>query len=479
MKAEHLLTYMELADPAYVEEASDQNILRLRGRRRRAVWTACACLAVILVVGAVFAEPAMTAWDLRNTVVSWPSFVFPGASVEPSSGVYISAELPTRGKMDADAPFTLSVGLGQATNYEYATLVVNAPGFEITDPEGNTVTDRYVRTISGFDSDDYGILYNSFHNVTGCAYLEDFTFRYLGGDGEGSVSISLLSRNVNGSAGDSVGIYYSVANGALKLTDKRPSDTMGNGVTLEEETAKGDTSLSKEDISVQADLRTPALRPRDDLASALTVTACYLPTGEAYATESFTAELVYAETLREKHFSFYAKKPAETTEEGIHLLFAPRVPEDAPVGAYDLVVIDEVTGFVWIFENFTFVLPSDDPAYEDFICEATTDSPYLTRGEKWSDKIRIQLSEYELDLHPEYEDETLLSLFAYAYLQYEGQEAYKIRLIEPSYSSFLPNGSIPDDAPFGSYTLVVVHTEYGYTWRFENFVEVIDITEPT
>ncbi|MBQ9150742.1 MAG: hypothetical protein IJX72_00720, partial [Clostridia bacterium] len=472
MKSEQLLRYMELADPAFVEEASDRNVMLYRKRRKRTAWAACACIAVVLLVGAVFAEPAVNAWNLRNTVISWPSPALPGASVKPSSGVYVSAELPTRGKLDADAPFTLSVGLGQATSYEYATLTVNAQGFEITDKDGNTARDRYVRTLSDFNSGDYGMNYNNLRNVTGCAYLEDFTFRYMGGDGEGSISISLLSRSESGSDGDSVSLYYTVANGALKLTDKRPTDTQGNGVTLEEETAQGEVSLSKEDISVQVQMDSCVLTPGQYLGGSVEITARHKTDLAEYPTAGFTAELVYAETLREEDYSFVIKKPIELdVNGGMFLALSPRVPTDAPVGAYDLRVTDPETGFVWIFENMAWVQPADIPAYEDFVCEVTATKSSLMQGEYF---FGGDIDVFTFTLTRENGDD--LSFLCRADLVYAGEEdvTCSIGMKASAAMSFFPPAYIPADAPVGYYDLVVTDDLYGYTWRFEDFIKITE-----
>ena len=70
MKNEQLLTYMELADPAYVEEASDLGLLLYRKRRKRTRTALAACLILVVLAGVFFTKPALYAWETRNTVTS-------------------------------------------------------------------------------------------------------------------------------------------------------------------------------------------------------------------------------------------------------------------------------------------------------------------------------------------------------------------------------------------------------------------------
>jgi hypothetical protein len=44
-------------------------------------------------------------------------------------------------------------------------------------------------------------------------------------------------------------------------------------------------------------------------------------------------------------------------------------------------------------------------------------------------------------------------------------------------SSHFPPAFVPTDAPVGWYDLVVTHVMYGYTWRMENFVEILENPE--
>ena len=135
MKAIDLLKYLDKADPAYIEEASDYNLLLYRKRRKRTRTALAACLILVVLAGVFLTKPALYAWETRNTVTSWPSasISFPGFASKPSSSVYVSAEMPDQKRFSADTPFTLSIGLGQVSDYEYATLSVKAYGFEITD----------------------------------------------------------------------------------------------------------------------------------------------------------------------------------------------------------------------------------------------------------------------------------------------------------------------------------------------------------
>ncbi len=610
MKAMDLLKYLDKADPAYIEEASDYNLLLYRKRRKRTRTALAACLALVVLAGVFLTKPALYAWEIRNTVASWrdnEGFVYLEFD-KPSVPIFVSAELPDRKKFSADTPFTLSIGLGQVSDYEYATLSVKAHGFEITDKDGNTVTDRYVRTLSDFDSEDYGVLYRDgkpSSPVTGCQYLEDFTFRFTGSEnttGWGVIEFSLQSRNENSSMGDYVTVYYTIQNGVLKLTDKNPvrdgSQNGGLGAMLEETdaapneaktvelsheghhitvtvtdpslirgeawqdkidvnvtlrgepcessdfmitlfpkdpvtgevkghiirlmlprffssmhdliisadaplgsydmvvtwygsntddeenlprwvfedfvtvTEPGTVTLSKEDFSIRVEMPTGALTPGQFLGDKCHVTAFYIPTQKDYPTDGFTAELVYAESLREKDFSFVIKKPVELDPSGDFVLaLAPRVPMDAPIGSYDLRITDPATGYVWVFENAALILPADIPAYEDFIFEADTANRVISQGDNWPggwDPFFLTLDG---------EDVAYQCRATLEYRTEQGGESYSITLMESMLSSYLPPDFVSVDAPAGMYDLVVTHTLYGYTWRAESFIEILENPE--
>ncbi len=602
MKAIDLLKYLDKADPAYIEEASDYNLLLYRKRQKRTRAALAASLALVVLAGVFLTRPALYAWETRNTVTSWPSasISFPGMTSKPSVPIFVSAELPDRKRFSADTPFTLSVGMGRIGNTnEYATLSVKAHGFEITDKDGNTVTDRYVRTLSDFDSEDYGVLYRDGKPtgpVTGCQYLEDFTFRFTGSEnttGWGVIEFSLQSRTENGSMGDYVTVYYTIQNGVLKLTDKNPvrdgsqngdlgamleetdaapneaktvelshegytvtvsvtnpflvrgeawqekidingipllSDFMvalypkdttegrsirlalpitfssmhdsvipadallgsydlvvtwyGNYTGSEEErpewvfedfvtvTEPGTVTLSKEDFSIRVEMPTGALTPGQFLGDKCHVTAFYIPTQKDYPTDGFTAELIYAESQRVEDFSFVIKKPLELDPSGDFVLaLSPRVPGDAPIGSYDLRITDPTTGFEWVFENAALILPADIPAYEDFIFKADTANRVIGQGDNWPggwDPFFLTLDG---------EDVSYQCLATLEYRTEQGGERYSITLMESIISSHLPPDFVSTDAPAGMYDLVVTHTLYGYTWRAENFIGILENPE--
>lgn len=602
MKAIDLLKYLDKADPAYIEEASDYNLLLYRKRRKRTRTALAATFLLVALAGVFLTKPALYAWETRNTVTSWPSAIIriPGAHYgAESSPLYVSAEMPDQKRFSADTPFTLSVGLGQVSSFEYATLSVKAHGFEITDKDGNTVTDRYVRTLSDFDSEDYGVLYRNGKRtgtIAGCSYLEDFTFRFTGSEnttGWGVIEFSLQSRTENGSAGDHVTVYYTIQNGVLKLTDKNPvrdggqngslgaileetdaapsqaktvelsheghhitmsvtdpflargeawqdkidisgipllSDFMvalypkdmteghnirlmvpstfssmhdlmipadaplgsydlvvtwyGNHTGSEEErpewvfedfvtvTEPGTVTLSKEDFSIRVEMPSGALTPGQFLGDKCHVTAFYIPTQKDYPTDGFTAELIYAESLREKDFSFVIKKPIELDPNGDFVLaLSPRVPMDAPIGSYDLRITDPATGYVWVFENMALVLPPDIPAYEDFVFEADSANRVISQGDNWPggwDPFFLTLDG---------EDVAYQCRATLEYRTEQGGESYSITLMESMLSSYLPPDFVSVDAPAGMYDLVVTHELYGYTWRAENFIGIMENPE--
>lgn len=602
MKAIDLLKYLDKADPAYIEEASDYNLLLYRKRRKRTRVALAASLALVVLAGVFLTKPALYAWETRNTVASWPSAIIriPGAHYgAESSPLYVSAEMPDQKRFAADTPFTLSVGLGQVSSFEYATISVKAHGFEITDKDGNTVTDRYVRTLSDFNSGDYGMVYRNGKrtgSIAGCQYLEDFTFRFTGSEnttGWGVIEFSLQSRTENGSMGDHVTVYYTIQNGVLKLTDKNPvrdgsqngslgamleetetapgqaktvelsheghhitvsvtnpflvrgeawqekidisgipllSDFMvalypkdmteghnirlmvpstfssmhdlvipadaplgsydlvvawyGNHTGSEEErpewvfedfvtvTEPGTVTLSKEDFSIRMEMPSGALTPGQFLGDKFHVTAFYIPTQKDYPTDGFTAELIYAESLREKDFSFVIKKPVELDPNGDFVLaLSPRVPGDAPIGSYDLRITDPVTGYAWVFENAALILPAESPAYEDFVFEPDPAAEPLTQGANlpggW-DPFFLTLDGEDVSYH---------CLATLEYRTEQGGESYSITLMESMLSSYLPPDFVSVDAPAGKYDLVVTHELYGYTWRAENFIGIMENPE--
>ena len=608
MKAMDLLKYLDKADPAYIEEASDYNLLLYRKRRKRTRTALAATFLLVALAGVFLTKPALYAWETRNTVTSWPSAIIriPGAHYgAESSPLYVSAEMPDQKRFAADTPFTLSVGMGQVSSFEYATISVKAYGFEITDKDGNTVTDRYVRTLSDFDSEDYGVLYRDgkpSSPVTGCQYLEDFTFRFTGSEnttGWGVIEFSLQSRTENSSMGDTVTVYYTIQNGVLKLTHKNPVRDGGQngslGAVLDDSATKPKTvelshegynmtvtvtdpfltrgeawqdkidinvtlrgepcessdfmitlfpkdpvtgevkgniirlmlprffssmhdliisadaplgsydmvvtwygsntddeenlprwvfedfvtvtepdtvTLSKEDFSIRVEMPTGALTPGQFLGDKFHVTAFYIPTQKDYPTDGFTAELIYAESLREKDFSFVIKKPVELDPSGDFVLaLSPRVPGDAPIGSYDLRITDPVTGYAWVFENAALILPAESPAYEDFVFEPDPAAEPLTQGDNlpggW-DPFFLTLDGEDVAYH------------CRATLEYRTEqdgESYSITLMESMLSSYLPPDFVSVDAPAGMYDLVVTHTLYGYTWRAESFIEILENPE--
>ena len=484
MKSIDLLKYLDKADPAYIEEASDYNLLLYRKGRKRTRTALAACLILVALAGVFLTKPALYAWETRNTVTSWPSasISFPGVAQKPSSPLFVSAEMPDRKRFSADTPFTLSIGLGQVSDYEYATLSVKAYGFEITDKDGNTVTDRYVRTFSDFNSGDYGVTHNDRHKVTGCTYLEDFTFRFVGNTkstGSYPITLSLQSRDESSTMGDSVTVWYTLQNGVLKLSDKNPvkGDQNGNGTMLQPEELE--PGLHKQDFSVQAALDPSVLYPGMVCADNFHLRVFHIPTQQSYSNDQFTAELIYAETLRKEDFSFPIMNPAYEKPEGSTSSWIPpyyltSVPEDAPIGAYDLRVTDLETGFVWVFENMAWVLPKPDttdpdsgafPPYEDLSCAVTTDKYTFLQGESILNAFAITLVQYGEDV----------SFFCSAELVFaeDGGEAYAITVQDSPFSSHLPASYIPVDAPVGGYDLIVTDQRYGYTWRFNHIVEII------
>ena len=59
----------------------------------------------------------------------------------------------------------------------------------------------------------------------------------------------------------------------------------------------------------------------------------------------------------------------------------------------------------------------------------------------------------------------------------QGGESYSITLMESMLSSYLPPDFVSVDAPAGMYDLVVTHELYGYTWRAESFIGIMENPE--
>ena len=482
MKAMDLLKYLDKADPKYIEEASDYNLLLYRKRQKRTRVALAASLALVVLAGVFLTKPALYAWETRNTVTSWNDSLL-GVSSKPSPSVMVSAEMPAQKRFAADTPFTLSVGMGQVADYEYATISVTAYGFEITDKDGNTVTDRYVRTFSNFNSGDYGMVYRNgkpTSPVTGCQYFEDFTLRFVGNEnttGWGVIEFSLQSRYEHGSMGDSVTVYYTLQNGVLKLSDKNPvkGDQNGNGTMLQPEELE--PGLHKQDFSVQTALDPSVLYPGMVCADNFHLRVFHIPTQQSYSNDQFTVELIYAETLRKEDFSFPItyhayEKPEGSTSSWIPSCYLTIVPDDAPIGSYDLRVTDPATGFVWVFENMALVLPPDIPAQEDFFFAYDPTHYVLGQGDNWPgggwEPFFLNLGD---------EDVAYQCRATLEYRTEQGGESYSITLMESMLSSHIPPDFVSVDAPAGEYDLVVTHELYGYTWCVENFMEIVENPE--
>ena len=212
------------------------------------------------------------------------------------------------------------------------------------------------------------------------------------------------------------------------------------------------------------------LTPGQFLGDKFHVTAFYIPTQTDYPSDGFTAELIYAESQRVEDFSFVIKKPVELDPNGDFVVaLSPRVPHDAPIGSYDLRITDPETGFVWVFENMAVVLPNNNPAYEDFVFESDPLGYPLAQGDYWPSGGWEPLS---LTLHGE--DMTPLCRIELEYRTESDGEAYSILLEESCFASYVPPAFVSVDAPAGWYDLVVTYAEYGYSWRCENYVEIIE-----
>lgn len=200
---------------------------------RRTVWRAViVALLVILTVFFLAAKPLEAWWLGRRTATSWPlwSFRLPGTSVPPSVSVYTSITLPEERTPAIGEPFTITVGVGQAAAHKEATLYIDAPGFDITDSQGLTVSDQYARSIKDFDHDRYSMVYDRRGDTTptACGYTEVFTLCYRGDTVDTaqayglSAGVQTVWTDKSGTEGDAASIFYTLRDGCLRLTTQKP-----------------------------------------------------------------------------------------------------------------------------------------------------------------------------------------------------------------------------------------------------------------
>lgn len=473
MKPYHLLSYMALADEQYVDEASDLAVARYRRRRTRTRWIVAASLALAVLTGVLLAEPAQYAWEMRNTVTSWDHSLLGGSS-KPSSPMFVSAEMPAQRKLDADQPFTLSVGMGQTSDHTHATLTVNAPGFEITDKDGHTATDRYVRILADFNSGEYGMLRDAEDRgrFTKCSYREDFSFRYVGeaSEGQGTITLRLTTLGNGWSDGTAVFLYYTLEDGVLKLTDERPADG-GQHAVLEEENS---VEISYADYHVKVSVTDPVLCRGESLWDKIDIDI-------NWNGESFGQSIMISEFLIE----LWPKGP----EGSVIRLMTPAlssmapsgmIPVQASLGAYDLVVTwygDGMEGPRWVFEDFVEIVEAPEGAdlltKEELSVSVHMETELLTPGMRMT--------------KPEIEARVLATGEKYDTSRFTAELVLAETLREEDYSFLVrkppeitENGGmialvprVPTDAPVGTYDLRITDLETGFVWVFENQAVVV------
>ncbi len=199
-------------------------------------------LVILLVLWAA-SKPLEAWWLGRSTATSWPlwSFRLPGTSVPPSVSVYTSITLPENRTPAIGEPFTITVGVGQAASHEEATLQIDAPGFDITDSQGLTLSDQYARSIRDFAHERYDMVYRRRGDTTpiACGYTEVFTLCYRGDTADTaqtygiSAGVQTVWTDNGGTEGDAASIFYTLRDNHLRLTTKKPgSGYSPSGVEL-------------------------------------------------------------------------------------------------------------------------------------------------------------------------------------------------------------------------------------------------------
>ena len=236
MTSMNLLQALGHIDPKIIAEAAPDTPRKISTTRPWVKWVAlAACLCLIIAVGAQAFSGLLDATSDLFTIVK--------PSKKPSSGLSVIAKLPTNRPFDADEAFEVQVGYGFMTGrYQYATLEINAPGFEITDAQGNVYTEHYSRMISDFASDRY--LIRDYDSVDDECCFETFTFRYIGGSISVSGGISFWLTTLQhgepstpqeenaGPRGEVIAVYYEIKNGKIRLSSKRKQNQQSSGALL-------------------------------------------------------------------------------------------------------------------------------------------------------------------------------------------------------------------------------------------------------
>ncbi len=129
----------------------------------------CSICVIVLSFSSCGQQLTKNTWETRKT----PLF----STVPPSPWRFgIELQIPTASRMQLADAFEIQGGFGQPGPYvSVATLTLSAPGFHITDSEGNTVNDEYTFVYEDFDSEPY---------LGSMQSISTFRFRYIGGVSE-------------------------------------------------------------------------------------------------------------------------------------------------------------------------------------------------------------------------------------------------------------------------------------------------------
>ena len=134
--------------------------------------------------------------------------------------------------MPIDETFLIKCGIGTYDVHSNATFSIEAPGFEITAPDGTTNTDIITVKYTDFNLKKYKPTRED-GNIA-IKYFENFTFRYICYDLEDEITGSIRfeirtadertdKTSLMGKANrENLKIYYTIEDGKIDLSVKEP-----------------------------------------------------------------------------------------------------------------------------------------------------------------------------------------------------------------------------------------------------------------
>lgn len=174
----------------------------------------CLFIAVILVFTLISCTQANS-----SIIESW------NAS-KPSGDLYVSAEIVSTTTVDIDSEFEIKIGIGRFGNqYSTAEVIITAPQLTVSATDGTQFDSFYQIRYEDFDDSKYGLIINE---KTELKYFESIRLKYTGEDQkvQECISIKLVALDSEGKelSGTTIGIYYEVENGKIRISTERPVD---------------------------------------------------------------------------------------------------------------------------------------------------------------------------------------------------------------------------------------------------------------